>query len=60
MTKMTPEQTQKALDLLTEAWVTVDFFHHRGDLSTRINQFLAELGRKIKYRNDNGTSVESV
>ncbi len=49
---MTQEQTQKALDLLREAWVTVDYFATRGDLSTKINQFLSEFGQEIKYNEE--------
>lgn len=50
---MTTEQQDKVLQLLRQAWTTVDYFDHNGELSTEIQDFLRQLGRPIVMRETN-------
>lgn len=45
---MMEKQLDKALKLLCQAWVTVDYFDHNGTLSTQVQDFLHETSREQK------------
>lgn len=44
------EQFNEALRLLRDAWVTVDYFDHKGKLSVEIEEFLKNVNYPIVYK----------
>lgn len=49
------QQLKEAIKLLRTAWITLDYFEHNGDLSTRILSFLKQFDTHTRQKHENET-----